>query len=61
MPEPVVIGQSAMSIYSPVRGKRKAARKFTIRQGLWIAGIVGVVMAGMLMLILLGYVNVDMD
>jgi hypothetical protein len=50
-----------MSIYSPGRGRRKEVRKFTTRQGLWIAGLVGVVMAGMLMLILLGYVNVDMD
>jgi hypothetical protein len=50
-----------MSIYSPGRGRRKAVRKFTIRQGLWIVAIVGAVLAGMLMLILFGYVNVDMD
>jgi hypothetical protein len=50
-----------MSICSPGRGRRKAVRRFTIRQGLWIAGMVGVVLAGMLMLILHGYLNVDMD
>jgi hypothetical protein len=54
--------QTTMSKYSPHgRGRRKFVEKFTSRQGLWLLGIAAVMMMGMLLLILLGYLNVDMD
>ena len=54
--------ESAMSTYSPFgRGRRKFAEKFTSRQGLWLLGIVAVIMMAMMLLIVLGYMNVDID
>jgi hypothetical protein len=54
--------QRTMSNSSPLgRGRRKFVEKFTSRQGFWLLGIVAVIMMGMMLLILLGYVNVDMD
>jgi hypothetical protein len=51
-----------MSNYSPLeRGRRKYVEKFTSRQGLWLLGIVAVILMGMMFLVLLGYLNVDMD
>jgi hypothetical protein len=51
-----------MSNYSPLeRGRRRFVEKFTSRQGIWLLGILAVIMMGMMLLILLGYVNVDMD
>jgi hypothetical protein len=51
-----------MSKYSPHgRGRRKFVEKFGSRQGLWVLGIVGLIMMAMMVLILLGYLNVDMD
>jgi hypothetical protein len=51
-----------MSNYSPLeRGRRKVVEKFTSRQGLWLLGTVAVIMMGLMLLILLGYLNVDMD
>jgi len=44
-----------------IRGRRKFVEKFTSCQGLWLLGIVAVIMMGMMLLILLGYLNVDMD
>jgi hypothetical protein len=54
------MGQTAMSIYSPGRGRRRVVEKFANRQGFWMLGILGVIMTGLLMLIL-AYLNVDMD
>jgi hypothetical protein len=51
-----------MSKYSPHgRGRRKFVEKFGSRQGLWVLGIAGLIMMAMMVLILLGYLNVDMD
>jgi hypothetical protein len=52
-----------MSNYSPLeRGRRKYVEKFTSRQGLWLLGIAGLIMLGMMLLFLFGYVvNIDMD
>jgi hypothetical protein len=51
-----------MSKYSAHgRGRRKFVEKFGSRQGLWLLGIVAAIMIGMMLLILLGYMNVDMD
>jgi membrane protein YqaA with SNARE-associated domain len=50
-----------MRNYSPGKGRRRAVEKFTNRQGLWILVILGVTMVGILMLILSGYLNADMD
>jgi hypothetical protein len=54
------MGQTAMSIYSPGRGRRRVVEKFATRQGLWILGILGVITMGVLML-MLAYMNFDMD
>jgi len=43
------------------RGRRKYVEKFTSRQGLWLLRIVAVILMGMMLLVLLGYLNVDMD
>jgi hypothetical protein len=65
MPEPLLfqdVAQVPMSNYSPLeRGRRKYVEKFTSRQGLWLLGIVAVILMGMMLLDLLGYLNVDMD
>jgi hypothetical protein len=51
-----------MSNYSPFgRGRRKFAEKFTSRQGLWLLGILAAIMMAMMLLILLGYLNLDID
>jgi hypothetical protein len=51
-----------MSKHSPHgRGRRKFVEKFGSRQGLGLMGIVGLIMLGMMLLFLLGYLNVDMD
>jgi hypothetical protein len=48
-----------MRAYSLGRGRKKAVRKFTIREGLWMAGIIGGAMLGMLFLFLCGFFRVD--
>jgi hypothetical protein len=51
-----------MSNYSPLgRGRRKSVEKFSSRQGLWLVGILGLIMLGMMLLFLLGYLNVEID
>jgi hypothetical protein len=42
------------------RGRRKAVEKFTVRQGLWMLGLVGVILMGLMLLVLFGYLNADM-
>jgi len=42
------------------RGRRKAVEKFTVRQGLWLLGLVGVILMGLMLLVLFGYLNADM-
>jgi hypothetical protein len=49
-----------MNNYSPARGRRKVVEKFTIREGLWILGILAVILMGILLLFLFGYLNADM-
>jgi hypothetical protein len=51
---------SPMNNYSPARGRKKVVEKFTIREGLWILGILAVILMGILLLILFGYLNADM-
>jgi hypothetical protein len=41
------------------RGRKKAVRKFTIRQGLWMAGMIGAAILGMLLLFLIGFFRLD--
>ena len=48
-----------MNTYSLRRGRKKAVRKFTARQGLWMALMIGVATVGMLLLFLLGVFHVD--
>jgi hypothetical protein len=45
----------------PSRGRRKAVEQFSVREGFWMLGIVGVVLMGIMLLFLFGYLNVDMD
>jgi hypothetical protein len=49
-----------MSNYSPARGRRKVVEEFTIREGLWILGILAVILMGILLLLLSGYLDADM-
>jgi Na+-driven multidrug efflux pump len=50
---------SAVRTYSLGKGRKKAVRKFTARQGLWMAMIIGAGMLGMLLLFLLGFFHMD--
>ena len=51
----------AMKGYSPGRGRKKAVAKFTLRQGMWMVGVVTIAMIGVLLLWLLGYLRFDLD
>ena len=44
----------------PSRGRRKMVEQFTVREGVWILGIVGVILMGIMWLALFGYLNFDM-
>ena len=50
-----------MTTYSPGRGSKKAVRRFTSREGLWMVGIVAAALIGMMLLWLLGILNFDAD
>jgi hypothetical protein len=50
-----------MTTYSPGRGRKKAVRRFTTREGLWMVGIIAAALIGMILLWLLGILNVDVD
>jgi hypothetical protein len=41
--------------------EEKRWNKFTVREGFWTLGIVGVILMGIMLLALFGYVNFDMD
>ena len=45
----------------PSRGRRNAVEQFSVREGFWMLGIVGVVLTVIMLLFLFGYLNVDMD
>jgi hypothetical protein len=45
----------------PSRGRRKAVEQFSVREGSWMLGIVGVILMVIMLLFLFGYLNVDMD
>ena len=44
----------------PSRGRRKAVEQFSVREGFWMLGIVGVILMGIMLLFLFGYLNADM-
>jgi hypothetical protein len=48
-----------MRAYLPGRGRKKAVKKFTTSQGLWIASIIGAATVGILLLFLFGFFHVD--
>jgi len=48
-----------MKTYSLGRGRKKAVKKFTRRQGLWIALMIGAATLGILLLFLFGFFHVD--
>jgi hypothetical protein len=48
-----------MNTYSLGRGRKKAVREFTTRQGLWMALMIGGATIGMLLLFLFGVFRVD--
>jgi hypothetical protein len=51
-----------MSIYSPAsRGRKRIVKKFTNRQGILILVAVTLALIALLLLMLSGYVRVDMD
>jgi Na+-driven multidrug efflux pump len=43
------------------KGRRRAAEKFTARQGLWMLGIVILLSIGLVLLYVFGYLHVDAD
>jgi hypothetical protein len=43
----------------PSRGRRKTVEQFTVREGVWILGIVGVILMAIMLLFLFGYLNAD--
>jgi hypothetical protein len=45
----------------PSRGRRKTVELFTVREGFWMLGIVGVILISIMLLVLFGYLNFDMD
>lgn len=45
----------------PSRGRRKAVEQFSVREGFWMLGIIGVILMGLMLLALFGYLNFDMD
>jgi len=48
-----------MNTYSLGRGRKKAVKKFTTRQGLWMSLVIGSAMVGVLLLFLVGFFHVD--
>jgi hypothetical protein len=55
----ISLRKSAMKTYSLGRGRKKAVKKFTRRQGLWMSLMIGAAMVGMLLLFLFGVFHVD--
>ena len=51
----------AMTTYSPGRGRKKAVRRFTSREGIWMVGIIAAALIGMILLWLLGIFNFEMN
>ena len=43
----------------PTRGRRRVVEQFSPREGFWMLGIVGVLLVGIMLLFLLGYLNAD--
>jgi hypothetical protein len=48
-----------MRTYSLNRGRKKAVKRFTKRQGIFMSLTIGAAMLGMLMLCLLGFFHLD--
>jgi hypothetical protein len=48
-----------MRAYSVGRGKKKTVQKFTMIQGLWVSGMIGVAMLGMVLLWVFGFFRMD--
>lgn len=48
-----------MGTYSLDRGRKKAVRRFTTREGLWIVGISSAALIGIIVLWLLGILNFE--
>jgi hypothetical protein len=47
---------------SPLRGRRKAVeRLFRVREGFWMLGIIGIIVMGIMLLLLFGYLDADMN
>lgn len=54
-------GAHSMRSYSPGRGRKKAVKKFTIRNGLWMIALIAAGMIAMVALWLLGVFRLDAD
>lgn len=50
-----------MRTYTTGRGRKKAVKKFTTREGLWMLGIIIAALIGVLALWLLGFLSFDID
>jgi hypothetical protein len=54
-------GQSAMKTDSPGRGKKKAVKNFSYREGLWMITMVTAVMVVMMLLWYVGILRFEAD
>jgi hypothetical protein len=57
----LLFGGSAMRTYTTRRGRKKAVKRFTNRDGLWMVAIITAALVGMMLLWLLGIVRFDAD
>ena len=53
--------KAAMSMYPGGRGRKKAVKKFRLRDGLGILGFIVLFFIVLLFLMLNGYINIDTD
>lgn len=59
MPVCTVLERSAMRAYSARRGRKKAVKRFTTGQGLWMASVIGAATLVILLLFVFGFFHVD--
>ena len=60
-PAGLSLERRAMRSYSPGRGRKKAVKRFSIRNGLWMMALIAAGMIAMVVLWLLGVIRLDAD
>jgi hypothetical protein len=56
-----LFGGSAMRTYTTGKGRKKAVKRFTRRDGLFMVGLITAALVGMMLLWLLGIFRFDVD